>query len=86
MSPLSHVLLKTAGIHMLLLNLSVSYPSLSLSHYMLLYWTVDQYNNVYKEVVEKECRQLARANYLTDNDDISVVFFGPITSPKVSRH
>ena len=27
---------------------------------------------------------LARPDYLTDNDDISVIFFGPITSPKVS--
>ena len=27
---------------------------------------------------------LAGADYLTDNDDISVIFFGPITSPKVS--
>ena len=53
MSPLSHVLLKTADIHMLLLNLRVIDPSLSLSRYMLLYWTVDQFNNVYKEVVEK---------------------------------
>ena len=27
---------------------------------------------------------LAGADYLTDNDDISVIFFGPITSPKVT--
>ena len=27
---------------------------------------------------------LAGPDYLTDNDDISVIFFGPITSPKVT--
>ena len=29
---------------------------------------------------------LAGADYLTDNDDFSVILFGPITSPKVSLY